>query len=195
MKAEKDETKWAKKIVDDYGKEIPIFKNFKTGELSGGGTIQVRVPATWINEGETLIYMSKKEFKTLSEVWRAQLYIGKRILYHIIKNGVKSEEDETIFNIIQGVEKMNKECQSARLIVETIEKLYNEFRDGYIDKNDLDRTIDQILSNVKFNVKKRVEKVLYDMKNGKDLKDYMVSRENKNNLAHLSDYKEEDGWE
>ena len=194
MKTKKDESAWAAKIVAKFGKEIKILKNFARGELAGGGTIQVRVPGDWIAQDNTLVYLSKGEFRNASEVWRAQQYIGRRILYHIVKNGSVSDADQSVFKILEAQEKCNYAAQMARKIIKTVEEQHEWLTQGYTSEEELDKTIDDLLSGASPEVRMRVEKVLYGIKDNTEISNRIKKRETRNNLVHLGDKKADNEW-
>jgi len=194
MKPKKDESAWARKIAEEFGKDIKILKNFGKGELAGGGTVQVRVPANWISQDSTMVFMSKGELRNTTEVWRAQLYIGRRILYHLVSNGTQNNEDTTLWNIMEQEEKSSIEAQTSREIINRLVIRYELMQGKYLTKEEFDDFLKKVLGAVNPNIRKRIEDAISEIDNGALIWKHLVDADKRGNLTHLEDKRESNEW-
>ena len=107
LTAEKKKSQWAKEIVDNLAVKLPIMTSISKGTASAH--FNFIGLARHASLAESLIYKCKR-FRTTSEVYRAAMYLGMSLLYHLTKDDGSAEQKaraDQVYKIIEVMEPLD----------------------------------------------------------------------------------------
>lgn len=123
-----------KRIAEQFGDEIKFMRHLKKGKSTRRKTICTY--ETIDNNCESLVGSGKTEFKTISEVYRASIYLGSMIIFHMVEHGFRNL---SALNLIKMMEETEGIAFSAYEIDSSVEQI-----------DQIERLIDRKLLNRKF---------------------------------------------
>lgn len=127
---------WAKRLVREFGKDIPVLPKLKKGEEST--LVSVNVPSCIGNIIEELTYHSKL-YSNRSETLRAILDTGTRIHYHINKDlGNTSNKADAIVNNMLDSEEFDKKLVILEILNGRIKQTIDAFDSGLLSADRMD---------------------------------------------------------
>ena len=146
LKEEERKEKWAEEIVNSLTQKIPVMtsisKKVPSADFHFIGLARHAALA------ESLIYKSKR-FATTSEVYRAAMYIGMSILYHLTKDEGMVEQKaraDQIYKTIELMEKVNHNRQIVDAVVASAKDLIESADSGVIDYDEMSEKVSMLLN-------------------------------------------------
>ncbi len=143
---EEKKERWAEEVINNLTQKIPIMtslaKKVQSADFHFIGLARHAALA------ESLIYKSKR-FSTTSEVYRAAMYIGMSILYHLTKNegtGEQKARAHQIYKTIQSMEKVNHNRQIVDAVVTSARDLIESADAGVIDYDEMTEKISTLVN-------------------------------------------------
>ncbi len=156
------------RIVEDYGEEIELIKNFKKGEQSVPLSLRVRA-----RDKDTVhkIAFNSPEFSTDSDCWRAVIHIGTAILWHRVKGGVRDRRTHILMTMMEQNKKMLAEVETAQEIEEHIVELVKEKHSKGLTEKEFKECLDRIFRDIPEEIESRLNNNFKRSKDGYELKE------------------------
>jgi len=143
---EERKDKWAEEIVSSLTQKIPIMTSI--GKKVESADFHFIGLARHAALAESLIYKSKR-FRTTSEVYRAAMYIGMSILYHMTKDEGTAKQKtraDQIYKTIEVMEEVNHSRQIVDAVVASARDLIESADAGVIDDEELSEKVSMLVN-------------------------------------------------
>jgi hypothetical protein len=179
LKEEEKKERWAQEILNSFQGSIPIMTSIpKNTESTHFNFIGL---ARHGSIAESLIYKCKR-FRTTSEVYRAAMYIGMSILYHLTKDEGTTEQKaraDQMYKLIEVTESLNHSRQIIDAVVLSSKDIIECADAGVIDYEEMQERVDTVIDALPKELRPVAREKLKRIKKGDSIVDIVETRINR----------------
>jgi hypothetical protein len=179
LKEEEKKERWAEEVLKRFDGTIPIMTSIpKSTESIHFNFIGI---ARHGSIAESLIYKCKR-FRTTSEVYRAAMYIGMSILYHLTKDEGTTEQKaraDQMYKIIQVTESLNHSRQIIDAVVLSSKDIIECADAGVIDYEEMRERIETLIEALPKELRPLAREKVKRVKKGDSILDIVETRINR----------------
>jgi hypothetical protein len=173
---EKKKSQWAKEIIDNLTVKLPIMTSISKGTKS----THFNFIGLARHAGMAEAFISKSNrFRTTSEVYRAALYLGMSLLYHLSKDEGTAEQKaraDQIYKIIQTMESLDHSRMIIDQIVLSARNVIQCADSGVIDYEELSEKISTLVEALPTELQKVARKKIKRIMKGDKIVDLVETR-------------------
>jgi hypothetical protein len=179
LKEEEKKGQWAKEMLESFQGTLPIMTSIpKNTESTHFNFIGL---ARHGSIAESLIYKCKR-FRTISEVYRAAMYIGMSILYHLTKDEGTTEQKaraDQLYKIIEVTEPLNYNRQIIDAVVLSSKDIIECADAGLIDYDEMQERIETLIDALPKELRLVARDKVQRIKKGDSIVDIIETRINR----------------
>lgn len=159
---------WADEIVSQFGKDIPVMTNIP--KRTGSADIRFIGLGRLVELANNLIPISVR-FKNLSQVYRAAMYIGMHVLYHLVKEGNGNDKalaGNTI-KVFSTMEKCRFQSDLIDMAIEQANELLRSMKNEILSVEEVEAKFSSLVDAMPNELKTPLRSKLGQLKDGKSV--------------------------
>ena len=179
LKEEQKKERWAEEAIKNCPVKIPIMtsiaKNTQTTHFNFIGL------ARHGSLAESLIYKSKR-FRNPSEVFRAAMYLGMSLLYHLTKGEGTAEQKaraDQVYKLIEVTESLNHKRQIIDAVTLSAKDVIECAESGVIDFEEMQEKVETLVNALPKELRPIAQEKIKRIKKGESIVDIVETRINR----------------
>jgi hypothetical protein len=169
-------SQWAKEIIDKLTVKLPVMTSISKGtESTHFNFIGL---ARHASLAESLIYKCKR-FRTTSEVYRAAMYLGMSLLYHLTKDEGTPEQKvraDQIYKLLEVMEPLDHSRMIIDAVVLSARNIIQCADSGVIDYEELSEKISTLVEALPTELQKVAREKIKRIMKGDNIVDIAETR-------------------
>jgi len=173
---EERKSRWAAEVVEAFTGRIPVMTSIPKDSKST--QVHLFCMARHADMAAALIHQSKR-FRTTSEVFRAALYIGISILYHLFKDeGTEKDKARArnLYALMEAMEEIHHSQQCIDAVSDEAKTILRAGESGVIDFEEMENHLNTLVEALPVELRKTARRNIKHLRAGDKITDIMFTK-------------------